>query len=133
MTSNSLWARLFVLLSIVRIATCGRGYRESDPNAKPCQDPRSLAGSETGREQAVVDLARDGEAVERSRRQVQPKVVGKAVGGGIRVAFGRRNDPVMVGIHARDLRGVRIVQPPLEILHTRLERGWPQVDVHVDF
>ncbi len=120
-------------LSIVCISPCGCRYRRGNRDPDPRQYPRSLTGSEPGRQKAVVNFACHGEAIEVGWRQVQPNVVGKAIRRGVRIAFGRRDDAVMVSVHAGNFRGVSIEQPSLQILHVWFERGWPCVNVQKDF
>src|ERR1700686_2733058 len=120
-------------LSIVRITASGSGHRGRDRNADACQNPRSLTRGKARREQTVVDLTRDGKAVKRGCGEKQPRIVREAVRGGIDVALGRRDDAVMIGVHACHFSGIGVEQPPLEIVHIGLKGGGSLVNVQIDF
>src|SRR5207244_1534470 len=120
-------------LSIVTITAGGSGHRRRDRNAEAWQDPGSLTRGETRREQSVVDLTRHGEAVKCGCGEIQPRIVRETVRGGIDVALRRRDDAVMIRVHARHFSGIGVEQSPLEILHVGLKGGGSLVDVQIDF
>src|SRR4029077_8633997 len=86
--------------------------------------PGPLARCEAWRQESIVDLARDGEAVELSCRGEEPVVRGPRVGEVFQIDLPRRQDAVTVdaaGVDARDLRFVG-VEEALRKGHAGLER-----------
>ena len=104
----SSWSNVRPDLSIVSITAGGSGHRRRDRNAEACQDPGSLARGETRCEQSVVDLTRHGEAVKCGCGEIQPRIVRETVRGGIDVPLWRRDDAVMIGVHACHFSGIGI-------------------------
>src|ERR1700730_5124760 len=120
-------------LSIVGVATSGSRHCRGHLYPEACQDPGSLTRGQARWEQSVVDLACDGEAVKCGWWEKQPRIVRETVRGGIDVALGRRDDAVVIRVHARHFSGIGIEQSPLEILHIGLEGGRSFIDVQIDF
>src|SRR5262249_8773406 len=58
--------------AIVRVLSCRRRHCRVDGDLRARQNPRLLARREPRREDAVIDLARDGEAAELRRGNEQP-------------------------------------------------------------
>src|SRR5215471_811151 len=65
---------------------------------KAAQYVTALAGGKPGGEQPIIDLPRDGEAIEGGGRNVQP-CVGQAIGCTIDIRFLERNHPVAVLVY----------------------------------
>src|SRR5262249_384224 len=93
------------------LALGGRHHREAgDDGAR--EDPARRAGGKGGREQAVVDLPRHGEAVVASRKQEDAGVVplGAMGVGGVDVALGGGDDAVVIGVDESDGRLVAVIE-----------------------
>src|SRR6516165_5216962 len=119
--------------AIVGIAAGRRRHSREDRHLYSRQHPGTLARGEARRQQPVIDLACDCEAVESRWRQEEACVVREAVGRGVDIALRRGDDAVVIPRYPLHLGGVGIEQALLRVSHIRLKRSQSLVDVKIDF
>src|SRR5262249_33555363 len=121
------------ILPIVAVAAGGGRSCRAHTDQRSSQHPRALARRKAWREQPVVDLTRHRKSIEHRRWEEQPRVVSETIRRGVDIALHRTDDAVAVLVHPCDLDGVGGVQPPLEVLYAREERGGSFIDVQEHF
>src|SRR6516164_3756855 len=108
-------SRWIYLLPIVRITSGGSINRRIDADQRAAQDPAALAGREPWGQQPVVDLSGHCEAVEHGRGEIQPLVIGEAVGRSINIPDGSRDNTVAIRIDPLNFFLVGFEQSSLQV------------------
>src|SRR5262245_29526432 len=110
------------LLPVVRVLWNRSRNRRSHKRNLPAQDVAALERCKPRREQSVVDLSRDREAVERARWKIQAAIQLTTVRDTIDVRFSKRNDSISVLIYTADFLREGQEQSLGHIIHVRTKR-----------
>ena len=105
-------------LPIVGVSSGGGRHRRAHGSRETGQDPSTLAGREALRKQSVIDLPGDCEAIERSGRQKEARIIGEPIGRCVHVPFDRVNHSITVLIHSCNLCCVGIEKPLVKVAHS---------------